>query len=204
MKLLAQLPLAPVLAASLLFPFPAHAALLVTVHDAAGRPLPDTAVYAEPLDAAAPVSRQPRTVEVEQKNRAFTPAVTVVQAGTSVVFPNRDSVRHHVYSFSPTKVFDLDLFAGEPPKPVSFDKPGTVVVGCNIHDPMAAWVHVVGTPYLGKTDGSGRVRLDGLPPGRYRLKAWHPGLPEGEAPAERMVQASARDEAVTFTLDARR
>jgi len=74
----------------------------------------------------------------------------VVQAGTPILFPNHDKVRHHVYSFSPAKTFELKLYSGVPGTPVLFDKPGLVVLGCNIHDQMVAYVQVVNTPYFAK------------------------------------------------------
>ena len=87
-------------------------------------------------------------VQIAQAKRQFSPRVTVVTVGTPVTFPNFDTVRHHVYSFSPVKTFELKLYAGVPNAPVVFDKPGIAVLGCNIHDQMAAWVVVVDTPLL--------------------------------------------------------
>jgi plastocyanin len=111
---------------------------------------------------------------VEQINRRFVPLVSVVQVGTPVQFPNRDEVRHHVYSFSPAKSFEIKLYAGTPVAPIAFDKPGEVVLGCNIHDQMIAYVYVVDTPWFGKTGKDGRVRLEGLPAGEYELNARSP------------------------------
>ena len=45
-----------------------------------------------------------------QQNIAFVPHVLIVPVGSSVTFPNRDKVRHHVYSFSKAKKFDLKLY----------------------------------------------------------------------------------------------
>ncbi len=179
------------------------ASLNVQVSDAAGQPLADAAVYAEP--ASGPVSaRSAKTVEIEQKGRKFLPPVTVIQSGTSVSFPNHDTVRHHVYSLSPAKMFDLKLYAGESPNPIGFDKPGIVVIGCNIHDKMVAYIIVAPTPYFGKTDAAGKIRLDDLPPGKYSLKAWHYDLPPGAAPSEQPLDlhgGGTADIAVAMTLN---
>ena len=187
-------------AACLLLPLSAGAvSVAIEVLDAAGQPLADAAVYAEP--ATGPSSARPgKTVEIEQKGRKFIPTVTVIQAGTGITFPNNDSVRHHVYSFSPAKIFELKLYSGEPANPVHFDKPGTVVIGCNIHDQMAAYIHVVPTPHFAKTDAAGRVKLDGLAPGKYQLKAWHYGLPPGSPVAEQAMAVTG-DAAAAFTLN---
>lgn len=168
------------------------ASLSVQVADEAGRPLADAVVYAEPATAAPAQAR--RTIEIEQKGRQFVPQVTVVQTGTAISFPNHDTVRHHVYSFSPAKQFELKLYSGVPPTPLVFDNPGTVVLGCNIHDQMVAYIQVVPTPFFGKTDAAGKVSLAGLPAGKYTLKAWHPHQ-SGSAVAEQATQVAGEDRA---------
>ena len=152
----------------------------VTVEDALGRPLASAVVYlASPsLLPAAP----PAPVVIDQKNRQFAPRISVVQTGTSVSFPNSDQVRHSVYSFSRPKVFTLKLYAGKPASPVIFDKPGPVVLGCNIHDEMAAWLLVVDTPVFGTTDAAGQYVFHGLKAGDYQLYAWYPGLESAAGP----------------------
>lgn len=161
---------------------PAMAATLTaTVVDAAGRPLNDAAISVEPQTKRAAAKALP-AAEIEQKGKQFIPSVSVIQTGTSVSFPNNDTVRHHVYSFSPAKTFELKLYAGTPAKPVDFDKPGTVVIGCNIHDRMVGYIHVVDTPHFVKSDAAGKARLDDLAPGKYILKGWHHSLlPNGQA-----------------------
>lgn len=104
------------------------ATLAVEVKDGKGAGLEDTAVWAVPKFTVAP--RAPREAAVEQLDRRFVPLVTVVQVGTMVQFPNRDEVRHHVYSFSPAKNFEIKLYAGTSAAPVLFDKPDEVVLGC--------------------------------------------------------------------------
>lgn len=146
------------------------AAVTVQVRDGAGQALPDVVVYAEADGAAAPKTM--RAATIEQKGLKFLPLVSVVQTGSSVAFPNNDKVRHHIYSFSPAKKFDQKLYSGVAAAPQVFDKPGTVVLGCNIHDKMLAYVKVVDTPYFAKTDGAGAARIE-LPAGKYVLKAWH-------------------------------
>jgi len=153
----------------------------VRVTDAAGKPLPQAVVFLESRDARAAV-KPAAGVEIAQAARQFAPQVSVVPVGTAVSFPNRDTVRHHVYSFSATKKFEIKLYVGTPAAPVVFDQPGIAVLGCNIHDQMAAWVVVVDTPYYAQTGADGRVSLPAVPPGSYRLRAWHASLPPG-APA---------------------
>jgi hypothetical protein len=105
-----------------------------------------------------------------------------------------------VYSFSPVKTFDLKLYAGTPANPVLFDKPGIVVLGCNIHDQMLAWVVVVETPYFGKTNAAGQISLPASPAGNYALKVWHPGLPTGAQPQEQALVVTQPNQSITFAL----
>ncbi|ONN65924.1 methylamine utilization protein [Herbaspirillum sp. VT-16-41] len=166
----------------------AQAAVSVQVLDSAGQVVPNAVVYAEPAGGAAAPAKPPRQVEIEQKNKTFIPLVTVVQTGTSILFPNHDNIRHHVYSFSPAKTFELKLYSGVPGSPVVFDKAGTVVLGCNIHDEMVAYVQVVNTPYFGVTDRSGTVRLEGLGNGRYTLKAWYFTMGPNQAAVQQALE----------------
>lgn len=152
-------------------PFAAAATLEITVADARGAPVADAVVAA--LPKGGPAALRKREAAVEQRDKAFIPLVSVVQAGTAVQFPNRDPIRHHVYSFSPAKSFELKLYAGTPAAPVVFDKVGEVVLGCNIHDHMLAYIYVVDTPWFAKTDASGKARIEGLPAGDYDLQLTH-------------------------------
>jgi plastocyanin len=138
-------------------------------------------VVAIPEDGQLPAPK--RTVEiVDQIDKEFVPYVKPVRVGSYVQFPNKDNIRHHVYSFSQPKKFELPLYSGTPSQPVLFDKPGIVKLGCNIHDWMLGYVYVTETPYFGKTGLDGRVDLDQLPPGRYVARVWHP-LMEGSETA---------------------
>ncbi|MGM9515484.1 methylamine utilization protein [Roseateles sp. DB2] len=135
-----------------------------------GQPLADAVVAVE---IKGPSRTSSSRAEMAQRDRQFQPHVLVVQTGTAVSFPNFDTVRHHVYSFSPIKPFDIRLYSGTPVEPIVFDKPGIAALGCNIHDRMGAFIVVVDTPVFGKTNGQGELSLD-LPPGEHALKLWHP------------------------------
>jgi plastocyanin len=161
---------AKILALALAAPPGLAASVAVTVRDPLGNPLEDVVVWAMPK-GTPPV--RTRTAAVEQRNKAFIPLVSVVQTGTLVNFPNRDEIRHHVYSFSPAKRFEIKLYAGTPVDPIAFDKPGEVVLGCNIHDHMIAYIYVVDSPWFAKTDRDGNARIDGLPAGEYDVNGWY-------------------------------
>lgn len=148
-----------------------HAAVFNVV-DQQGNPLPDAVVE---LHYTPAVTAPPHPAEMAQKGLMFVPYVLAIPSGTYVDFPNGDKTRHHVYSFSEAKVFELKLYAGKPEQPILFDKPGIIVLGCNIHDHMQAYVYVGTSPFLGVTDAQGQVEISGLPAtANYRLKLWHP------------------------------
>lgn len=153
--------------------------LRVTVRDEQGRPVPDAVVVALP-EAGTPRPAQGRTDAIEQIDLEFVPGVKAIQVGTAVSFPNRDNVRHHVYSFSPPKRFELPLYAGTPAKPVVFDVPGVVTIGCNIHDWMVGHIYVSESPYFATTSAQGSALLGGLPAGQYVVRVWHPQLAASE------------------------
>ena len=163
----------------------------------AGQALPDAAVVLEPVSGYA---RGPLpTVTIAQRDRELIPYMTVVQTGTAIEFPNQDPFKHHLYSFSPAKTFEIKLYAGKPEKPIVFDKPGEVALGCNIHDWMEAYVLVVDTPYFAKTDDKGRAHIAHVPPGSYRLRWWHPRQKQ-DLPA-RIIEIGAAPMRLTQKLD---
>jgi plastocyanin len=172
----------------------------VTVTDNLGAPLANAVVYAEPIGKTVP--KPTSSGMVEQKNKQFIPLVTVIQSGSNINFPNRDLVRHHVYSFSPAKTFELKLYSGIPASPVLFDKAGTVVLGCNIHDNMLAYIHIVDTPYFAKTDDNGKVKLNDLPGGQYQLKVWYYATTKENLITEQNLNIKG-SESASFKLETR-
>lgn len=175
------------------------AALEVRVRDASGKPVADAVVYA--MSAAGPLeARGAKPVEIQQVDREFAPYVSALQTGTPVIFPNRDPIQHHVYSFSPAKVFEIKLYSGKPPGAIVFDKPGVVALGCNVHDWMIGYILVVSTPHFATTGAAGTARLRDLPAGGYELRVWHPQ--QRTAAAARAVSlASSAEERMLFELE---
>ena len=172
----------------------------LTVVDGAGKPLPEVVALLEPV-GAKPALRPMPDAELSQSKRQFHPRVLLITVGTRVAFPNFDTVRHHVYSFSPAKTFELKLYSGVPAAPVVFDKPGIAVLGCNIHDSMAAWVVVADTPWSGLSGEAGRIHVDNVPAGSYHLHLWHPGFVPGTEPASTPLTVPAGDIEQRTTLN---
>ncbi|HXV75375.1 MAG TPA: hypothetical protein VD788_03585, partial [Candidatus Polarisedimenticolaceae bacterium] len=172
----------------------------IRVADPDDRPVADAVVALHPTTGEAPDPRAPLRAVIDQIDEEFVPYVSAVRAGTAVSFPNRDAIRHHVYSFSEAKKFELPLYKGVPAEPVVFDRAGTVVLGCNIHDWMLAYVYVVGTPWFAVTDSSGRVVFADLPTGEYRVEVQHPRLRDRVVNAAIDVDASVARLTVALRL----
>jgi plastocyanin len=150
-----------------------------------GRPVADAVVSFMPAAGVYGPVKLDTPREMAQQNTTFVPHVLLVPVGAVVSFPNRDHVRHHVYSFSAAKRFELKLYGQEQSRTVEFDKPGVVALGCNIHDKMSAYIIVIDTPFAAQSDSSGRVSLKNVPDGPGVLTIWAEGL---KAPDSQLVQ----------------
>ncbi|MDX2143486.1 MAG: hypothetical protein SFV19_09030 [Rhodospirillaceae bacterium] len=163
-------------------------AALITGED--GKAIAEAVVYALPAAGSVPPPASAAALMV-QENQEFAPFVLPLQMGAAVEFPNRDSFRHHVYSFSPAKPFELKLFGGNEKQVVTFDKEGAVALGCNIHDNMLAYIYVVNTPYFAKTNAEGKAAIGNLPAGAFTVKVWHPNQKAGSGDAGQPVTVAA-------------
>jgi plastocyanin len=163
-----------------------------------GKPLVGAVITAE---AEAPVQPPAPPVKaiMDQLNLAFVPDVLVLPVHSTVQFPNSDPISHQVYSFSSARKFQLPLYRGKPYPPVSFEEPGIVTLGCNIHDNMLAYIVVTAAPFFGRTDAKGEWSAANIASGRYRLRVWHPSLSEPQEVA-RDVEVGAGHDAVEIKL----
>jgi plastocyanin len=163
----------------LLAPIAARAGdVAVSVRTSQGRPIANAVVTIDaPREGPIHFSWPYR---MAQQNLQFDPFVLIVPVGADVAFPNLDTVRHHVYSFSPAKKFELKLYGHDETRVVHFERPGVVDLGCNIHDQMIAYIDVVDTPYAALTNAAGEAVLKDVPAGAHPMKVWQPYL---KAPA---------------------
>lgn len=181
------------------------ATLGATVRGDGGDPVQDAVVYLLPVDGDGhPVPLPPPTV-VDQVDKEFVPYVTAVKVGTEVSFPNHDDIRHHVYSFSEAKSFEIPLYEGTPRELIVFDRPGVVPLGCNIHDWMMAYVFVSETPYFALSQADGRATVPDLPAGDYAAYVWHPQLKGAPEDTIQRISVGAEDgSSLAFTIQRKR
>ncbi|MBQ4834344.1 methylamine utilization protein [Pseudoalteromonas sp. MMG010] len=138
------------------------------------KPLANAVVWLKSADTEPP-SESEITYAMRQVDREFTPRILVVPQNAKVVFPNEDSIMHHVYSFSKAKSFELKLYKEQPKAPIVFDQTGVVELGCNIHDWMLGYIVVVDSALFAITDAEGNVELPATA-GTYEMSVWHSGF----------------------------
>lgn len=181
--------------AALLFASAAMAAdITVYAHNEQGAPLAHAVVSLHGPDSLIPM--QTENAEMSQIRTQFEPHVLVVRRDSRVGFPNLDSTRHQVYSFSRVKRFVTRLYSGREADPVVFDRVGLVPIGCHIHDRMQAFIYVTDAPMFGITDASGKVTFNSLPVGDYGIEALHPWQKKQVA-QKRSVRLITADRGVT-------
>lgn len=171
--------------------------LTIQIRDQHQQPLPFTVIELIHPDYLAINADK---AQVLQRNLMFDPFVSVVQRGAMIEFPNQDKTRHHVYSFSPAKQFELRLYLGKPEAAIEFDVAGVVTLGCNIHDNMLAYIYVAQSRFVGITDRQGLVSFKNLPELDYQLVYWQPWLTNTAVPQQLTVTAEPQHLALSIDV----
>jgi len=163
------------------------------VVDASGHPVRDSVVTLYPAAGVARPAHAGGRYVVAQQNLQFRPFLTVVPVGADVSFANLDPTKHHVYSFSAAKKFELKLFARDQSRTVHFDKAGVVALGCNIHDQMSAFIFVTDTAWTARTNAQGMASFPDAPSAPARVAVWHPYLRAPGGQVEQAMPATQRN-----------
>ncbi|MFC0444504.1 methylamine utilization protein [Pseudidiomarina halophila] len=168
--------------------------LTVRVNDEKGAPLPKVIVSTEHPGAESSSDN----AVMDQVDRLFKPFILTIKPGTAVNFPNSDNIRHQVYSFSPAKTFEVPLYSNREAPLITFPSAGVVVLGCNIHDHMRAYIYVSPHAQSVPTDAQGEAILE-IADGATAVNFWYPGLGES-ATAEYTVAVGAEQSSLNVTL----
>ena len=170
----------------------------VFVKSKTGQELGDLVVYLEPLDGQI-LDKSHKEVVVGQRDKSFTPYITVSQTNSKVNFVNQDNITHHIYSAESENKFSFKIRAGTTHSLTQFDQANEIAMGCNIHDWMSGYLLVVNTPYFDKTDELGQVSFNLAKKGKYKVVVWHPQM---QAENNRMImeQDITKHNTFTFTL----
>lgn len=181
----------------------AAATLEVTVQGPDGQPIKEAVVRIDAPRAPAGPIKFDWPYVMAQQNISFQPHVLIVPQGATVSFPNRDKVRHHVYSASKTHKFEIKLYGHDESRSEVFDKPGVVALGCNIHDVMSGFIYVTTSPFTAKTDANGHVTIANVPAGAVTLRIWYPSLRTPDNEMREALTLPAGSIAKTIVLKAR-
>ena len=179
----------------------ALAKMTVTVLDKSATPLSNVVVELEP-DASVNTSvMEPKVATIKQVDQQFVPHILVLEKGTTVTFPDTDTVRHHVYSFSPAKTFEIRIHKQDIQRNILFEQAGIVELGCNIHDWMLGYLYIAESALFAQTNEKGEVEFADLPYGNYTIKVWHPRIDEQDVGSAEKVNYSADDGDFSVTLN---
>lgn len=126
------------------------------------------------LPKAGSPKPKPSRFSINTRSKGFVPETLVVPQGSTVRFPNVDTIIHNVYSRSPGNSFDLGYYGpGQSPE-YTFMTAGLAIVNCTVHHTMRANVVVLATPYYTRPGKDGRYQIKDVPPGPGTLVFWHP------------------------------
>lgn len=182
-------------------PLASAAGIAATVTDESGKPLQYAVVTVTPAGSvAAPTDARLATATIDQRDETFVPEVVVIHTGGSVIFRDSDTVRHHVYSFSPINQFQFIQHPGDISAPVRFAHPGVAAIGCNIHDFMIAYVYVTDAPRAVVTSANGKADFGDLPAGRFTVTVWHPRLWPDAPALSRSVELGGAESTLSVSL----
>lgn len=172
-------------------------------HSARRSSFEDVIVAAFPLSFETTPQPLPDPVQIRQQDATFSPNVTPVTVGTVVQFVNDDDFFHNVFSLTPGSKFNI----GRRPKGETVTKRidfvtisglGPIELFCDIHPQMNAIILSLDTPYFTRAEADGSYRLDNLPPGDYRVQAYHPQ--HGTVNEEMTLLVNQSDASWTFVF----
>lgn len=167
--------------------------LSVEVVDKDGKPLSNIIVELIPEQKLAGEITELPMATMQQIDQRFVPHILAVAKGTEVSFPDTDTVRHHVYSFSSAKTFEIAIYKEDVKRSILFDQAGLVELGCNIHDWMLGYIYVADSRLFLRTNENAIARFSSLPRGNYSVKIWHPRLDPRDIQALHEVSLSEQE-----------
>lgn len=125
-----------------------------------------------------PEDRAPVTLDtlvLDNRDCRFVPHAAVVTVGSTIRALNSDSLLHTTHYYGALRG-NISLPVAGLDVPRTARRPGIIVVKCDVHGWMQAFVRVDPHDLHAVTDTAGRYRIDGIPAGTYRVEFWHERL----------------------------
>ena len=142
---------------------------------------------------------EPGRLVLDNKQCGFLPHASVLTVGSTIEAHNSDPVLHTVHFYGP-----MDVNVALPLKDMRVsrrvDTPGMMVVKCDVHGWMQAFVKVDAHSFHAVSNASGSFRIPDLPPGEYVLHAWHEKLGDHREPV-RIRAGEITTLAVTYSAE---
>jgi len=138
--------------------------------------LKDVVVTIQQVDAGKPFNKDP--VDIVAENCKFLPDVSIIRQGETFKVDNLDAVMHNsqVYQKERGKILlNIPIPAEEVSDgKIMFKKKYKIMqMICGMHEFMQTWGYRVQNPYYSQTKIDGNFKIDNIPPGEYKLTAWH-------------------------------
>ncbi|MDO6425892.1 methylamine utilization protein [Thalassotalea sp. 1_MG-2023] len=181
--------------------FALHAQTILQVKNQHNKPLENAVLEITTKDGVSAWQVKDSPFIMDQVNKRFSPEVLIVPKDSSVSFPNSDDIRHHVYSFSPAKPFELKLYAGKSKAPVSFQQQGLVVLGCNIHDAMVGYIYVTENKNTFMSGEHGEVEIDIPVEQITNITVWHANAQQGVNHRKSFQTFDVKKQQITLTIN---
>jgi plastocyanin len=134
--------------------------------------LEDVIIYISAGDK--PSSAPSQAVRYDQRGCQYLPHVAILQTGQPLEIYNLDKTSHNIHPLAKANPeWNKSQPPGSPPLKESFAKAEFIPVKCNIHPWMHGYFAVLNTSHATASGEDGTYSLQGLPPGKYTVTAWH-------------------------------
>lgn len=149
--------------------------------------LRNAVVYLEGIERGKGWENAPQGYLLDQRGCRFLPTMLVFPKGKELVIANSDPVAHNIHMYELRGRVRSSLFnTGQPlpgkiARPITPRKANALQVACDIHNFMQGGLFAAETPYYAVTNETGQFAIADIPPGQYKMKAWHPVLGTKEA-----------------------
>lgn len=134
------------------------------------------------LTIEAEVDIEPPTepIVLDQKGCRFEPHVLVIPQGATVQFANSDETNHNIHTYTKkNQAMNQNVAGGQTLEQV-MEKAEQIDVKCDVHTWMKGYIIVSDATHFGLTGADGAFRIEGLPPGDYKVEWWHEELGKGK------------------------